>query len=222
MKCLVRAAAIAAAMAPAMAASTAALLLGGCGSPSQANIELRKQNQNLQNQIIDLQRQHDGDVAQIAALQAKVGAVPTLPVDRLNQLFTTHGLKLGDLTGGNSSGPNQKFDDELTVYAVPTDDDGEPIKAAGSFVIQAFDLALAGDQKIGEWSFDIDQTRKSWESLIFNSPILYNYALNCPWQKPPAHSDLTVKMTFTDALTGRVFSQQKQVHVTPPPADAGK
>ena len=49
----------------------------------------------------------------------------------------------------------------------------------------------------------------------------YTYVLTCPWQnKIPRHAGLTVRVTFTDALTGRVFTAEKQVKVNPPPASA--
>src|SRR5690242_13566088 len=78
----------------------AAPMLTGCGSPNTANIELRKQNQELHDKIDQLTRAHEADAATIRGLQNKAGAVPTLPQDRLDKLFTVHGLTLGRLTGG--------------------------------------------------------------------------------------------------------------------------
>jgi hypothetical protein len=46
--------------------------------------------------------------------------------------------------------------------------------------------------------------------------------LKCPWQgKAPGHDELTVKVTFTDELTGREFTEQKVVRVKLPPATQG-
>jgi hypothetical protein len=45
--------------------------------------------------------------------------------------------------------------------------------------------------------------------------MLYTYVLSCPWQSPPKHSDITLKVTFTDALTGRAFTAQKSIKVAP-------
>ena len=77
----------------------------GCAKPDKANIALRKQIQDLESQISNLRRQHEGDVATIRALQAQGTTVPTLPQERLDRLYTTHGLRIGRLTGGAKSDP---------------------------------------------------------------------------------------------------------------------
>ena len=51
-------------------AIVASLALMGCSNtPNQANIELRKQNQQLRDQIEDLNLRHDADQATIRGLQ---------------------------------------------------------------------------------------------------------------------------------------------------------
>ena len=63
------------------------VLATGCGSPSSANIELRKQNQDLQDQITPLTRAREADAGTIASLQQRIGTIPTLPQERLEKLF---------------------------------------------------------------------------------------------------------------------------------------
>src|SRR5580658_2802070 len=132
----------------------AGVLLSGCSSaPSQANILLRKENQQLTAQIASLQARDAGLEAQIRVDQSQPGATtPSLPEDRLEQLFTAHGLSLGKYTNG---------DDALRVYAVPIDEQGQPIKAAGTFKVELFDLAEANN-RLGTWDFSIQQARDSW------------------------------------------------------------
>jgi len=80
------------------------LLLFGCvDKASQANIELRRQVQSKDAEIQSLKRTHDADAATIRSLEQQKGSLPTLPEDRLNKLFTTHGLTLGRLTGAADS-----------------------------------------------------------------------------------------------------------------------
>src|SRR5260221_11218372 len=141
------------------------LTSAGCGSPSAANITLRKQNQELQEQITTLTRAREADAATIAALQQRVGAVATLPQQRLEKLFTVHGIKLGRLTGGADLDRNKPGDEGIKVYVTPTDDDGEPLKAAGSFVVEAFDLP-AKTPEIGKWTFDVNAPRKAWNGAV--------------------------------------------------------
>lgn len=193
--------------------TAAALLLAvaGCGSPNVASIEVRKQNQDLREQVESLTRAHEADAATIRSLQDRVGTIPTLPQERLNKLFTTHGLTLGRLTGGADLDHAKPGDEGLKVYATPTDDEGQALKAAGSFVIEAFDLA-ANPPAIGKWTFDVDAARKSWVGALMS----HQYVLTCPWQTRPGHDDITVKVTFRDELTGREFTAQKAVKVERP------
>src|SRR5688500_6886629 len=170
------------------------MLVGGCSSPNKANIELRKQNRDLRTQIEQLQRQHEADVATIRSLESREAATaPTLPNEQITKLFTVHGLQSGRLTGADPDNPNA-----LKVYVIPTDGAGEPIKAAGSFVVEAFDLAASGDNRIGRWEFPLEQAGKNW----FGKAMLYTYVLPLPLESKPAHPEITLKVTFTDGLTG--------------------
>jgi hypothetical protein len=185
-------------------------ILAGCSSPNPANIQLRKQNQALREQITMLNRRHDGDVATIDSLQRDHGSIPTLPQERLARLFTTDGLQLGHMTGGyrneNSTSPSDGFE----VEVVPIDQQGDAIKAAGSFTIEAFDLDLPQHPLIGTWQFPLEAARQKF----FDHLMLYTYVLECPWKQGlPRHPNLTIKVTFDDELTGRRFVAQRQIHV---------
>jgi hypothetical protein len=188
--------------------------VAGCGTPSGANIELRKQNQDLRSQVERLTLARAADAATIKSLEERVGTVPTLPADRLERLYTVHGLQLNRLTGGADLDREKPGDEGVQVYAVPTDQDGHPLKAAGAFTVEIFDLA-AQPTRIGQWTFDLPRAKEAWNGAAMS----YQYVLKSPWQTPPGHDDLTLKVTFHDELTGRDFTAQKQVKVTlPPPA----
>jgi outer membrane murein-binding lipoprotein Lpp len=197
---------------PPLLAVLVGLGLTGCGAPSAVNIELRKQNQTLQAKVDQLTTQHDRDLAALAAAQRGHPTTRALDQQQLDQLFTTHGIKVGYLTGGDNPTADQTTDSQLKVYVVPTDEQGTPIKAAGSFKVQAFDLQDPKKTVLGTWSFDQTQTR----DLFFSQMGLYTYVLTCPWQSVPAHADITLRITFDDALTGREFVEQAQAKVRPP------
>jgi hypothetical protein len=186
-------------------------MAGGCHSPNQANILLRKQNQQLDAKISNLQRRHDADQATIRGLQSSATTVPVLPEDELDELFTTSGLDFGRLTGGYHADPNEPGDTMLKIYVVPIDGTGDEIKAAGSFRVELFDLALGPTNRIGEWDFDLSAAKADWYG-----PLLYSYVLDCPWQTVPRHRNLLARVTFTDALTHRIFIVDRQVTVQPP------
>ena len=189
------------------------ILFPGCSKPNNANIALRKQVQDLESENSDLKRRREGDLATIRALQSQATTVASLPQDRIDQLFTTHGLRIGRLTGGARTDPALPADDVLKVYVVPLDQTGDLLKAAGSFAIDAYDLSLPpGDNHLGHWDISAAEAEKNW----FGNVMMYGYTFTLPWQRPPAGSRVTVRVTFTDAMTGRQFAEQKDVEVNPP------
>jgi hypothetical protein len=104
----------------------------------------------------------------------------------------------------------------VKVYLVPTDQDGQPLKAAGSFVIEAFDLDQPQAPLLGRWTFDTDEAKRNW----YGSFMDYTYAFTLPWktwQKPPGHPEVTIKVAFTDALTGLTFQKQMPITIHVPP-----
>ncbi len=190
-----------------------AVLAAGCGTPDAANVLLRKQNQQLQSSVDTLTAQHGRDVTTLAAAEAARPTLPTLPPDRLAKLVTVHGVEFGRLTGGDNPDTILGPDTLLRVYVVPIDGQGTPIKAAGAFTVEAFDLDDPAHPLVGTWRFPVEQTR----DLFVSRFSLYTYVLDCPWQTVPPHPDLTVKVTFDDELTGRRFVGQTQVKVHPAP-----
>ena len=188
------------------------LLLTGCGSkPMAANIKLREDVQNLQARVDQLESQHRSDLKTIAALQPTSTTKPELSGAQADALYTTHGIRLGKITGGADFDPNSPGDEGLKVYVTPYDDDGDAFKAAGAITVEAFDLSAEKPQ-IGKWSFSAAEAKKLWNGQA----LLYEFVIPCPWQTRPQHEDVTVKVTFTDSLTGRSFTEQKLVKVKLP------
>jgi hypothetical protein len=191
---------------------------GGCqlfgGSPDAANIKLRKENQALTAQVEDLKQQVAANAALAQSLGASRPTVPALPTERVEKLWTTRGLKFGRLTGGADIDRSKPGDEGIKVYVAPTDQTGDEIKAAGSFTVEAFDLAKPQAPLVGTWKIDLDQARKSWSGYLMD----YNYVLTLPWQdRVPEHPELTLKVTFFDELLQLPFTAQQQVKVNLPP-----
>ncbi|MBC7785122.1 MAG: hypothetical protein H7144_14905 [Burkholderiales bacterium] len=192
-----------------LAALIGVAMATGCAKPNPANIALRRQVQELETVVAELRTARQVDQNTIRKLESDRPTVPTLPAERLAALFTAHGIALGRLTGGADFDSKKPGDEGLKIYLTPTDDTGDDVKAAGSVTVETFDLS-AGDVRIGKWEFSAVDARKLWNG----AGLLYEYVLPCAWQSaPPAHEQLTIKVTFTDELTGRVFSAQKAVTV---------
>ena len=192
--------------------------VGGCqflfGSPSKANITLRKENQQLQGQIAELQRRHEADKATITGLSQRTGTVATLEPARLERLFTVHSIELEKLTGGADLDRQKPGHEGLKVYVRLLDQHRDEIKSSGGFTVEAFDLSQDQPRRLGRWEFPVEQSQKNWHSFLTR----YGYVLTCPWQEsPPRGGDVTVRVTFDDELTGRQFSAQTVAKVDVPP-----
>lgn len=185
----------------------------GCRGPSAANIELRKQNAELREQVEALERRRPTDAATIAALESRAGAGATtawLASDQLDRLVTPAGLRLGRLTGVVATQPSAAGIDAIRVQAVPVDAENEPIKVAGTFEVEAFDLTGSPEpRRVGQWTFDLAATRAAWRGQAMQ----YAYFLSCSLspEAPPIGGELTVRVTFRDELTGRAFTQQTTI-----------
>ena len=190
----------------------APLFSGCCGSPSAANSKLRKENQDLQGQVQGLKTQLAAAQTNVAAWERRSPNLPTLPPDRLADLFTVHGLKFERLTGGDRLNPTDTWDDAIRLFIAPTDQTGDPLKAAGSFNLTAYDLAAPQPNEIGHWTFPLKEAASLWGGSFLST----GYVLTCPLKEPPRHSDITVHVEFTDALTQAQFVAQTIVKLKLP------
>ena len=186
-------------------------LLSGCASPSAANNKLRVENQALTEKIEQLNRQIETHHATIDALEKKAGnTLPSLPESRLNKLFTATGIQLGKLTSlqyPDAPTTNVEKLPILSVQVVPLDNDGQTLKAAGSFAFDLFDLEGQTPVSIGHFNFSTDESRACW----FGQGLLYNYIFKCPLETKPAHSEILLRVIFTEELTGRQFKAEKKI-----------
>lgn len=190
----------------------AAFAFVGCAAkPSATNIKLRVQVQSLKDDVAALKSQHAGDLATIDAMKSPATTQPQLSGADADALFTTHGIRFGKLTGGANFDPAKSGDGGLKVYVTPFDEEHDDFKAAGSITVEAFDLA-ADKTELGKWYFSTADAKKLWNGQA----ILYEYIVPCLWQTMPMHEDVTVKVTFVDALTGRSFTEQKLVKIKLP------
>ncbi|MFI5380843.1 MAG: hypothetical protein ACHRHE_16210 [Tepidisphaerales bacterium] len=169
----------------------APLLLAGCGSPSKANLELRKKNQQLNEKIAQLEQENTAALARIDGLE-KLAAAPATQ-RTLDQIYTVHGITLGRLCVANPAG--------IKVYVTPQDQDGDPAKSPGRVTVEAADLADPKNRVLGRWELSPAELKPRWRSL---GP-LHAFVLELPWKTAPGTSDIEVRVTFQDGLTDRIF-----------------
>ena len=154
------------------------------GQLEREQITLREENKTLRNQIKQLQR---------------------LGAKRLELLNAPVKVQIERLSGGyNDDGV--PGDDGVVVYIRPIDGEGDVIKATGDIQIQLWDLAGATDELlVGEYILDAEHALGRWYGKL----MTHHYTVKCPWRsEPPAHNEITIRVLFTDYLTGRVLSDQ--------------
>lgn len=190
------------------AALGAALCVGGCfGTPNQDNIRLRKLNQDLTAQVGTLQQQADARQRTIDGLLQRSSSLQTLSPEEIRRVWTASGIKFGRLTGGWDVDASHPMGKGLTVFLTPIDDSGSSTQAAGSFVIEAFDLANAEHPYLGRWTFASPANKANWRNFLLE----FGYELHCPWQTVPTRKDITLRAAFTDELTRAVYTAQTQI-----------
>ncbi|MDY6913398.1 MAG: hypothetical protein SVT52_02930 [Planctomycetota bacterium] len=171
----------------------------------QRNRTLTETNEALQTDIVAKRKQIDS----LAALGGK----------RLEKMFHTARIELGRHTGGVDT-DGRAGHDGIKVYLRPIDQHGSTVKAAGDVTVRLFDLAAdPKDNLIGRYEWSVDDIAKQWSSGF----LTYHYSFVCPWQPgPPKNDEITIRVEFTDYLTGRQFTAQKVCKVNLPVPKAGE
>lgn len=187
------------------------LLIGGCGpqdnggSASTERLQNEKTIRQLREEVQQLRQQIDQQQQQITTLQH-------LGEKRLDLLFVPVRINLGRYTGGVDTN-DLPGDDAIKVYLEPIDQTGDSIKAAGEVTVQLYDLAAdSSENLIGEYHWNSEEIGSCWKGGLMSR----YFALVCPWKEIPANDEITVRVVFTDYLTGKTFSAQKTCKVSLP------
>ena len=183
------------------------LPLSSCGSTppgdgsSERIAQLQKERLELQGQIERLEQQTKRLQGQVETLAGLPAAVEKSYLYHLKQVKLSKYTGLYDRSG-------DKVVDTLVVYLKPIDQDGDIVKAAGLVDVQLWNLEGSPQgAMIGQWRVEPPELRESW----YASLLTINYRLE--FELPPTAralgSPLTVKVQFTEMLSGKVFAQQR-------------
>jgi hypothetical protein len=190
--------------------------LTGC-TPQDGARELELRNQRdaavrragqLTEQVETLSTELRHKDRQIATLRGLEG------VD-VEKLYTTRRIELGRFTGGIDT-DGKPGHDAIRVFLTPIDREESPLKRAGSVTVQLYDLAADEDATLlAEFDYPPDKAGKHFASGL----MVYHYSFDCPLpgDRPLDNDKLTVRVTFTELLTGRTVDAQKVVTLQLPP-----
>lgn len=107
----------------------------------------------------------------------------------------------------DDNGPKEK----LIVYIKPFDDVGDAYKASGSVEVELWNLDSDPTQaKVGKWTVEPQQLKKLWSSTFMTS--YFRLTFDVDGKIPQTAENLTVKIKFTDYITGKTFNSQKEIN----------
>lgn len=184
----------------------AMIVAGGCEKAQKAqtggSIKIISEEMALKSQVEQLQKENE-------SLKQKNETLAKLPGDkRAEAIYELQRVDIGRFTGIYKEDTNNT-NEALVVYVQPIDETGDAIKAAGKVEIQLWDLSKPESQaKLGEWKVEPNELKTMWFDSIASTG--YRFKNNLPTGIKTGQ-ELTVRVTFTDYLSGRIFTEQKTV-----------
>jgi len=189
-------------------ASTFLLFLAGCGIGTERKTPEELKAEKLQQEKASLTGDVQQQRAEIEQLRAQVRELSALKDKQANpyELTTLRIAKISNFFDKDRDGVQEK----LVVYIQPVDTEGDIVKAAGTADVQLWNLNNpSGQALLGQWKVEPAELRKLW----FDSLTTTGYRLI--FDRPEAvgvfSSPLTIKVTFTDYLTGESFRAQQVI-----------
>lgn len=190
---------------------TCSIVLGffGCADEAlkpvseQKIVSLREQNRELSKELKQKK-------AKIAELERGISILSKVtPEERFGYLYDLKKVKIAKFTNLYDENEDGRYD-KLLVYIQPIDQQGDIIKAAGSIDVQLWDLNKTSEEAlIGEWHVSAEQLSKIWFGGVLKTNYRLDFDITDKIEK--FEEPLTVKITFTDYLRGKVFTEQKTI-----------
>lgn len=184
-----------------------ALAATGCNTVSGEEYgKIQRELLSTQEQVRVLQGEVAAKEQAMQMMKGQVARLREMKPEELEQLIVPVKIELARLSGGYER-DERPGDDGIVVYVQPIDRDGHVVKAAGSLKVTLLDLANAPEQHvIGEYAFDVAQTRGLWSGRLWTS----HFTVHCPWPqgRAPAHAEITARVEFAELLTGQKLDAQ--------------
>jgi hypothetical protein len=196
----------------------ALILLGGCGIGSERMSPLEMRARDLEREKAQLASQLEQSQVEAAQIKAQIQTLATLPPSKPENLFyALSAVKISRFTDFYDKNEDGKRD-KLIVYLQPVDRAGDAIKTAGIVSVQLWDLNRPdGQALLGQWQVLPAELYKLWFNTLTSTA--YRLTFDVATTPEMLALPLTVRTTFTDYLTGQVFTDQ---YVIQPRTDTSK
>lgn len=180
----------------------------GCEETASKKISPAEQIKKLEHENAQLRTQVEQSRAETVHLKEQLNLLSALPeqarLETLNSLQKVVITRYTNIYDKDKDGQKET----LVVYIQPIDEEGDVIKAPGTVDVQLWDLNRKDDQALlGQWHIGPNELEKLWFATFIT--INYRLTFNITGKVNDTDEDLVVKVTFTDYLNGRVFTEQK-------------
>lgn len=189
-------------------AASLLLVAAGCQDTNNRKTLLTDQIEKLSREKVALAKQLDQVNAENRQLKDRIEVLSALPKDQIEP-WSLQKIEIGRFTGLYDQDKDGRKE-QLIVYIQPIDQDGDTVKSPGAVEVQLWDLNKADSNALlGEWHVGPDQLRKLWLTTLLASNYRLTFDVGGKVSEPK--EPLTVKVSFTDYLTGKVFQEQKVI-----------
>ena len=165
-----------------------------------------EQIRTLRDEKTELLRQIEAAAAESEQLKGQIEVLAGLPAEvRAENLCAVQQVKITRYTNLYDRDEDGRYE-KLIVYIQPIDAEGDIVKATGAVDVQLDDWE---GRELGRWHVGADELKELWFAtiLIINYRLTFDLAETVDSLEDP----LTVKVAFTDYLTGKVFKEQKEI-----------
>ena len=164
----------------------------------------------LKQEKTQLREQIEESEKEVEQLKEQVQVLSGLPgEEKAKNLYNVQKIKVTRYTNLYDKDDDGRYE-KLIVYLQPIDEEGDVVKATGSVDVQLWDLNKEGDKALlGEWHVGAGELKKLWFATI----VTINYRMTYDVSEIISEykEALTVKVTFTDYVTGKVFKEQREI-----------
>ncbi len=186
---------------------TSLLIFAGCEGDNHVkliedkNAQLEKENRQFQKDVEAVQAKNQQLVNQLKSL-AELS--PEVRIDSLYELESVKLTRYTNFYDRDKDGRKEK----LIVYIQPVDSQGDIIKASGSVDVELWDLNKADDKDalLAKWQVSPDELKKMWFAGVMKAN--YRFVFDITDIVKSFDKPLTVRATFTDYVSGKVFTEQ--------------
>jgi hypothetical protein len=196
---------------------TVTIILTGClltvaaGCDSAASRKsLTKEINTLRQDKTQLTRQFEQSNSENEQLKEHIqvlsGLQPEVNLEKLDRLQSIKISGYTNIYDKDKDGTKEM----LVVYVQPIDRDGDIIKAAGAVDVRLWNLNKNNGQALlGQWHHEPGDLKKLWFTKFIT--VSYRLMFDVADKINEYEEPLTINVTFTDYLTGKVFKEQKVI-----------